>query len=166
MAAADNATSVERVGTDLSLEDFLPYRLSVLAAQVSLGFARSCAARFGVSIPEWRVVAMLGQLGRLTSKEIGEHSGMHKTMVSRAVSDLEQRFLIARETNPADKREVFVTLTAQGQAIYADILPLASAYSERLTADFTAEDQATLDRLITRLGARVRQSLDGTDQSR
>lgn len=154
-SASSDAAPVERTGIDLSLEEFLPYRLNVLASQVSQGFARSCADRFGVSIPEWRVVAMLGQRGRLTSKEIGEHSGMHKTMVSRAVSELERRQLIDRETNAADKREVFLALTPRGRTIYAEILPLAGAYTAKLTVDFSPADRAALDRLLKLLSARA-----------
>ena len=68
----------------LVLEEFLPYRLAVLATIVSQGFARLYSEQFGISIPEWRVIAMLGQHGTLTSKEIGERTHMHKTMVSGA----------------------------------------------------------------------------------
>ena len=73
----------------LVLEEFLPYRLNILSTIVSQGFARLYSARFGISIPEWRVVAMLGQHGTLTSKAVGQRTHMHKTMVSRAVSDLD-----------------------------------------------------------------------------
>ena len=74
----------------------MPYRLNVLATIVSQGFARLYSERFGISIPEWRVIAMLGQHRALTSKGIGERTHMHKTMVSRAVTDLERHGLLSR----------------------------------------------------------------------
>ncbi len=135
----------------LVLEDFLPYRLAVLATIVSHGFARLYSERFGVSIPEWRVIAMLGQHGTLTSKEIGEQTHMHKTMVSRAVTDLDRHGMLSRLPNRADKREVFLSLTDNGRRIYAEIVPLARDYAARLTADLSRSDRATFDRIIATL---------------
>lgn len=155
MVAARNDSPPTAEG--LLLERFLPYRLNMLGTTVSQSFARLCARRFNIALPEWRVVALLGQRGRLTSKAIGTRCAMHKTMVSRAVGELERRRLVEREANPADKREVFVALSAAGEAIYAEIIPLASAYSERLTAGLSDEDRAVLDRLIRQLHDRARQ---------
>lgn len=135
----------------LVLEDFLPYRLAVLATIVSNGFARLYAERFGVSIPEWRVIAMLGQHGTLTSKEIGEQTHMHKTMVSRAVTDLDRHGMLLRLPNRADKREVFLSLTDNGRRIYAEIVPAARDYAARLTADLSRSDRAAFDRIIATL---------------
>lgn len=137
------------------LEDFLPYRLAVLAGMVSQGFGRLYSERFGITIPEWRVIAMLGQHGTLTSKEIGERTHMHKTMVSRAVTDLDRSGLVSRLTNRADKREVFLSLTEAGRRVYADIVPLALDYGARLTADLSKADRAAFDRLIATLRERA-----------
>jgi DNA-binding MarR family transcriptional regulator len=135
----------------LVLEEFLPYRLNILSTIVSQGFARLYSARFGISIPEWRVVAMLGQHGTLTSKAVGQRTHMHKTMVSRAVSDLERHGLVGREPNQADKREVFLTLTEEGRRVYAEIVPLAREYAARLTADLSETDRAAFDRIVATL---------------
>ena len=138
----------------LVLEEFLPYRLNVLSTIVSQGFARLYSDRFGISIPEWRVVAMLGQHGTLTSKGIGERTHMHKTMVSRAVTDLERHGLISRQANRADKREVFLTLTETGRRVYCEIVPLARDYAQRLTADLSDTDRAAFDRIVATLRER------------
>lgn len=150
------AATALRPSTDgvLTLEEFLPYRLNVLATIVSQGFARLYSERFGISIPEWRVVAMLGQHGTLTSKGIGERTHMHKTMVSRAVTDLERHGLVSRQPNRADKREVFLTLTETGHKVYAEIVPLARDYAARLTADLSDSDRAAFDRIIAQLRER------------
>ena len=150
-AAAPPSASNDGV---LTLEDFLPYRLNVLATIVSQGFARLYSDRFGISIPEWRVIAMLGQHGTLTSKGIGERTHMHKTMVSRAVTDLERHNLVSRQPNREDKREVFLTLTESGRQVYTEIIPLARDYAARLTADLSEADRAAFDRIIAMLRER------------
>lgn len=138
----------------LILEEFLPYRLNVLATIVSQGFAKLYSERFGISIPEWRVIAMLGQHRTLTSKEIGERTHMHKTMVSRAVTDLERHGLISRLANREDKREAFLSLTETGRRVYNQIVPLAHDYAARLTAELSEADRAAFDRIVAALRQR------------
>ena len=70
----------------LKLEEFLPYRLNVVASLVSQALSRIYADRYGIGVPEWRVLVTLGQFGMMTGKAIGSHSHMHKTKVSRAVA--------------------------------------------------------------------------------
>ncbi len=149
--AAAKASPPEGV---LVLEEFLPYRLNVLATIVSQGFARLYSERFGISIPEWRVIAMLGQHRTLTSKAIGERTHMHKTMVSRAVTDLERHGLLSRLPNREDKREAFLSLTDAGRRVYAEIVPLAHDYAARLTAELSEADRAAFDRIVALLRER------------
>ena len=99
----------------LRLEDFLPYRLNVLASLVSQALSRIYVERYGLGVPEWRVLVTLGQFGAMTGKAVGAHSHMHKTKVSRAVAELEKRRLITRRANRADLRELFLSLTAAGR---------------------------------------------------
>src|SRR5690606_8188553 len=99
----------------LTLEEFLPYRLNVLAEIVSQSLAKLYERRFGIANPEWRVLATLGQYPRMTAKQVGAHSRMHKTKVSRAVAALEAKGLIERSANADDLRESFLALTAAGR---------------------------------------------------
>ncbi len=92
----------------LKLEDFLPYRLNVVASLTSHALSRIYAERYGIGVPEWRVLVTLGQYGMMTGKAIGEHSHMHKTKVSRAVAVLEKRKLLTRKTNRADLRKALL----------------------------------------------------------
>lgn len=149
-----SATAPSSTKNVLILENFPPYRLNVLAAIVSQGFARLYSDRFGISIPQWRVVAVLGQHGGLTSKEIGRRAHMHKTMVSRAVGDLERHGLTERQVNRTDRREAFLSLTATGQRIYDEIVPLARDYAARLTADLSEADREAFDRIVAMLRER------------
>src|SRR3984893_9102034 len=86
----------------LKLEEFLPYRLNVVASLVSQALSRIYSERYGIGVPESRVLVTLGQYGVMTGKQIGAHTHMHKTKVSRAVAQLEKRKFIARRTNRAD----------------------------------------------------------------
>jgi DNA-binding MarR family transcriptional regulator len=116
----------------LQLERFLPYRLNVAGWFASRALAQIYGAHFGIGIPEWRVIAMLGEFDRLTSRDIGELSQMHKTKVSRAVGELEARGLVQRHENRADRREAFIVLTNPGRKIYEEIVPMALAFEERM----------------------------------
>src|SRR3569623_921726 len=107
----------------LKLEEFLPYRLNVVASLVSQALSRIYADRYGIGVPEWRVLVTLGQYGTMTGKAIGSHSHMHKTKVSRAVALLESRKLIARRPNSSDLREALLEQTPAGRAMCDDLAP-------------------------------------------
>jgi DNA-binding MarR family transcriptional regulator len=147
----------------LELEGFLPYRLNVLATLVSQSLARVYGERFGISIPEWRILATLGQFSEMTAREIGLHSRMHKTTVSRAVAALEKRHLVARRPNRQDMREAFLAMTPRGQAIYAEIVPMARQFAQDLAQDIRPDDLATLDRVLGQLMARLKASGEDRD---
>src|SRR5690606_29295695 len=103
---------------------------------------------FGIDIPQWRVIAQLGEFGQLTSRDIGELAQMHKTKVSRAVTELESRGLISRTANRRDRRETFVALTAPGKRIYAQIVPLALAFQARWVEGIAAEELVVFERVL------------------
>ncbi len=120
------------VDRSLSLETFLPYRLNRLAESVSRNFAHIYRDRHGMTRPEWRLLATLGQYGRMTATEVGRHSSMHKTKVSRAVSALEKRRWLMRETEPTDRRVEHLALTRTGREAYAELVPIAQAFEAQL----------------------------------
>jgi DNA-binding MarR family transcriptional regulator len=135
----------------LRLRDFLPYRLSHLAETVSRSFSGIYAEPHGIGIPEWRVLAMLGENEAMTARDVGQATSMHKTKVSRAVAALEGRGLVLRCTNPEDQREQLLRLTAGGMVMYEDIVPRALAYSNALENALTEEQKALLSDLFDRL---------------
>jgi DNA-binding MarR family transcriptional regulator len=138
----------------LKLESFLPYRLNVVASLVSQALSRIYAERYGIGVPEWRVMVTLGQYGMMTGKTIGAHSHMHKTKVSRAVALLEKRKLVARRANRADLREAFLTLTPAGRAMYEDLAPIALDFANRLAEVMDPADRAAFERAVDRLTER------------
>ncbi len=116
----------------LSLEEFLPYRLNRLADAVSRDFSRLYRDRFGLTRPEWRLLATLGQYGTMTATAIGQHSAMHKTKVSRAVTALEERRWLRRAPDATDRRVEHLTLTKAGEEAYRELVPLARKFEQRI----------------------------------
>lgn len=118
--------------TKLVLEDFLPYRLSRAGVLVSAGFRKVYGPHHDLTVPEWRVLATLGQFHEMTAKAIGAHSSMHKTKVSRAVQSLEDRRWLKRRRSAVDAREELLCLTSTGNRVYSTIVPEALAFERRL----------------------------------
>lgn len=149
-------TPPAEAGDVLELEAFLPYQLAVLADTMSQSLSRLYSDRYGIGVPEWRVIANLGQRGTMTATEIGGHAQMHKTKVSRAVSGLVSRGLVARERNRADQREALLQLTDEGLRIYGDLVPSARAFNEALESMLEGNERELLRSILDRLTSRSR----------
>ena len=153
-ATAETPDSPERPDTlPLRLEDFLPHRLNVLSSLVSQALTR-VYGRYGIGIPEWRVLVSLGQFGVMTGKAIGARTHMHKTKVSRAVAELERRKFLTRRANRSDLREAFLSLTAAGRAVYEELAPRAFEFTERLSEVVPVSDRMAFDRAVKQLTER------------
>ncbi len=147
----------------LILEEFLPYRVNVLANLLSKGLARVYAERWDISIPDWRVLVTLAASGAKTQKEIGAHTHLDKTKMSRAVAHLEVRGLIVRHPNSQDKREAFLTLTEEGRVVFAKIVPLAIEFNTRMSARLDAEQRRAFDitlQILTETAAELSSEID------
>jgi DNA-binding MarR family transcriptional regulator len=134
----------------LTLDDYMPYRLSVASNAVSRLIARAYEDRFGLSIPQWRLLAVLAE-APMTQQAIVARTAMDKVTVSRAAQGLVGRHLIGRAAHEADGRSHILTLTDQGHALHAEIAPLALAYEAALLSGLTPVEVETLKRLLMRL---------------
>jgi DNA-binding MarR family transcriptional regulator len=123
----------------LELVGFVPYRLNRLAVGVSQHLSDIYRERFGLDVPEWRVMATVGSWHGCTAQHIAESTRMHKTRVSRAVAHLEARELIERASSAADRREREVRLTKAGRRMYAELVPLVLERERELLACLTKE---------------------------
>jgi DNA-binding MarR family transcriptional regulator len=137
----------------LELERFLPYRLSVLTNRISTAIARVYVRRFDLTVPEWRVMAVLGRFGPLSANAICERTAMDKVRVSRAAARLAAAGRVDRHTDDADRRRAVLDLTPAGRTVYDEIGPLALAVEARLLAQLDATDRANLARLLPKLEA-------------
>lgn len=144
----------------LQLDRYLPYRLSILSNTVSGAIARRYAEQYGLNVPDWRVMAVLGLAQPLTQTEICAHTRMDKVQVSRAVARLLETGTIDRVVDDADRRRAHLRLSARGEAIYAEVAPATLAWETRLLAGFSDEERRTLDALVAKLQAAA-DALDG-----
>ena len=128
----------------LILEEFLPFRLNRLSETLSLEFAHIYKREYGMTRPEWRALATLGQHGTLTSTQICGFSTMHKTKVSRAVQALAKRGWLSRERDHADRRVEYLQLTAKGIHHYGKLATLAYNFEDELKRSLTSEAYETV----------------------
>ncbi len=120
--------------SDFDLDAFLPYQLSVLSAQVSHGFSTLYKKKFGITMPEWRVVAHLSHAGPVSVREIQQRVAMDKSKVSRAASRLEAAGYVSKRINEGDRRLVELELTEKGHAMINELAPTAKEYEARVLA--------------------------------
>lgn len=132
----------------LVLDRFLPYRLSITSNLVSDRIARAYESLFGLTIPEWRLVAVVAEAAAITQAEIGERTRMDKVTVSRAAIALVDRGLLTRAPNPGDKRSHHLSLTDAGRDLYASVAPKAIELEAKVFARFT---KAELDGFVAML---------------
>jgi DNA-binding MarR family transcriptional regulator len=135
----------------LTLDDYLPYRLSVAANAVSDLIADAYRARFGLTIPQWRLVAVLGEDGPSAQQALCARTRMDKVTVSRAAAALTERGLVSRSPNATDGRSHRLGLTGDGRALYADVAPSALAYEARLLEAFSPVELRAVHSLLRRL---------------
>ncbi|MEM7431180.1 MAG: MarR family transcriptional regulator [Pseudomonadota bacterium] len=141
---------------ELILDEFLPYRLSVLSHSVSTTIARTYEKQFGLSMPEWRVIAILGRSPGLSAVEVADRTMLDKVAVSRAVTKLLKNGRIEREFADADRRRSILQLSAEGQRVHDEVAPLAMAFEKQLLEVIEADDLATFDRVIDALLAKTK----------
>lgn len=140
-----------RQNPGLNLKEFLPYRLSIVTNRISASFARLYSEKFNLSIPEWRVMAVLGQQPGLSADEVCSETEMDKVPVSRAVTKLLDKGLLDRDFSGDDRRRSILHLSEAGYGMYAQIVPLALSYEEELKAVLTADEQSQLEKLLDKL---------------
>ncbi|EKD61457.1 MAG: Transcriptional regulator, TrmB [uncultured bacterium] len=124
------------------LSAFLPYQLAVASSRISKGFADRYRAEFGLTIPEWRVLAHLAQSDQVSVREIHARVDMDKSKVSRAAARLEAQGLIEKRENAEDRRLLDMRLTEKGRDLIARIVPIADAYQAQVIAQMGAEAPA------------------------
>jgi len=143
----------------LDLKKFVPYLVNVLASGVSQRLAAAYQQRFGITIPEWRVIAHLAQYEKVSVREIFLRVDMDKSKVSRAAARLETAGLIENRVNGADRRLVELSLTRKGRKLFETIAPLALEYEREFLAVLSEAEQqqfaAFVGRLIAGLGKAV-----------
>jgi DNA-binding MarR family transcriptional regulator len=135
----------------LRLQDYLPYRLSVAANAVSRLIADAYESKFGLSIAQWRLIAVLAEEGPLTQQGLTVRTIMDKVTITRAASELQRRRLVSRMPNESDGRSHLLILSDTGRRLYEEIVPLAMEYEAQLLADIDQRQILQLEKLLRHL---------------
>lgn len=143
--------------SDLQLDDFLPYRISVLANTLSGALAGAYAKRFDLRIPEWRVLAVLGGHPGSSARQLALRTAMDKVAVSRAVASLIKQGRVRSRVDPRDRRRTLLRLSSRGEILLTRIAPLARSYESRLLEPLDCREREQLDHLLDKLLERARQ---------
>ena len=144
------------MSAELILEDFLPYRLAILSHTVSTTIAQVYEKRFNLSIPEWRVIAILGRFPGLSAVEVAERTFMDKVAVSRAVTKLVKNGRIDRQFADADRRRSILNLSEEGRRVHDEVAPLALQFERDLLDGLSEDDRGRLDTIVERLMKQAR----------
>jgi len=148
-------TSPPENAAEFKLEDFLPYRLSVAANRVSRMFAQRYSAKFGLSIPEWRVLATVGRFGSVSPSAVGEWTAMDKVKVSRAAASLVSRGLLRQSPDPHDGRGRLLRLTRKGTSVHGAMVPIARELEATLVQRLGRGEWQALNRALVKLNHHV-----------
>lgn len=150
---------------NLNLNNFLPYRLSILSNKISRELANLYEDRFQISNQEWRIMAILGEESDISAAEVANRAAMDKVAVSRAVKKLLATGKLERHFSNEDRRRSVLSLSQAGIFIYQQIIPLAQDYEQQLIAQLSTDEQQKLTSLLIKLdNGQSRLRIDMTDE--
>lgn len=145
-----------KAGQQLKLAEFLPYQLSITSNAVSDLIAHAYRGKFALKIPEWRVMALLGEDESATQRQLVAATAMDKVTVNRACKALEERGLIGRAPNAADGRSHHLALTPTGRDLYNQIVPEALAIEAELERVLGSSEAKALASMLSQLRESVK----------
>jgi len=152
VAANAREESAARKGSRLDLFKFVPFRLNRLAAEVSNALSVEYQERYGLDIPEWRVLATLGFRNDACSAQYIAHcTRTHKSTISRAVTSLMQRKLVERVENADDRREFRLQMTAKGKTLYEELIPQLLRREQEILACLSAQERKDFAALLGKI---------------
>ena len=144
-------------GVRLDLFRFVPFRLNRLAAEFSAALSSEYRDRYGLDIPEWRVLATLGLRNEACSAQyISYCTRTHKSTISRAVTALMARRLVERIENEDDRREFVLRLTSRGRVLYESLIPRLKRKEREIMSCLSSREQRDFARLL----GKIEDSLD------
>ena len=110
---------------------------------------------FRLSVPQWRVMAALVDLGTCTINRLSDLTVVDRTTLSRTLDRMERNGLVARKRVEADKRSYEMRLTAAGRAMLRRIWPVMSYHNTRAIAGLSEREMAQLRAIIEKMIANV-----------
>lgn len=157
VATGSREENASKKGASLDLFSFVPFRLNRLAAEVSSALASEYQQRYGLDIPEWRVLATLGFRNDACSAQYIAHcTRTHKSTISRAVTALMQRQLVERVENEDDRREFALRMTRKGTALYQELIPRLKRREQEILSCISAQERREFAAVL----GKIERSLD------
>lgn len=144
---------MEEEFANLQLHRWFPYRFSWIANEVSLCLHHAYHARWGISVPGWRIIAVLAEYAPLAAKDVAQATAMDVVQVTRAVNELFQKKLVLRREDPVDRRRLSLELSAAGRRLYQEVVPYGRQLEDELLLGLSNAERATLAALLDRVQA-------------
>ena len=135
----------------LVLQDFMPYLLSVVSNRVSAHIARAYQDKFGLSVTEWRIIAVLGEHTGVSADTVSQRTEVEKSLISRSLKKLIAKKLVSRKRDSEDARRHALRLTRKGEQIYQQVVPLSLSSEQAVLACLSEREQAMLAKLLNKL---------------
>lgn len=135
---------------DFDLDRYLPYRFTVLAGRLSAELAKQYKIKYGISMPEWRVLLNVGYADDLSVRDIEKRVSLEKSKVSRAVAKLEAKGHLIKQIDSDDRRLLKLTLTKQGADLLSELIPIAEVFQSELN-DILGDHEETLQLALDQL---------------
>jgi len=136
----------------LDLFKFVPFRLNRLGAEVSAALSSEYRERYGLDIPEWRVIATLGFRNEACSAQyIAQCTRTHKSTISRAVTSLMERQLVERVENEDDRREFRLRMTPRGTALYEELIPRLLRREQEILSCLSTQERKDFAKLLGKI---------------
>ncbi len=136
-------------------EEFLLFRLSSVSRRVANACAEVYLAEFGITVPEWRLMAQIGRFGSISAKDIAEKISMDRVAISRAAAKCLADKLISESPHPADRRSKVLSFTPKGKALYKSVIPRACELANVIESGLTKTEAKLLKVLLDKVDASV-----------
>jgi DNA-binding MarR family transcriptional regulator len=144
------------------IRDLLSYRLHTVANLLSRGAELRYRREFGVSLWEWRTLALLGAAAdRLSLNHLAHAAGIHKSQMSRVVSGLAKRRLVRRAADPVDGRGVHIALSPSGRKVYEGLIEAAAERDAAFRGCLSAREKQVLEQVLAKLASQARELIRG-----
>ena len=134
-----------------TVEDLLNYRLSTLLAASGAMVTRLCEGRYGITRREWRLICLLAAHGAMSPSDLSRRAHLERARVSRHITDLVGKQLLARVPVPQDRRRARVDLTDSGRKLYHELFPQSVRFNNLVLEALGPAEKAVFDQALTRL---------------
>ncbi len=147
------ATKKHNVAPQDALEHLLTFRLVRLYGELNRQSSRLLRDAGGLTIPEWRIISLLGAHGEMNGRLIVDIAKLDPGLSSRTLRELELRGIVQCARKPEDRRSVWTRLTPRGRKLEQTVRPVMLARHQRLLAALQPQERSMIFTLVDKLRA-------------